>query len=94
MVALSELKLNSALVTYLRRCEHGRTRDTADDLGDTPNTQYRPWSIERRLSEGAIQTIISEFMAGTSKHALAAQYSVSLSGLKSLRRRRGIRRSP
>jgi hypothetical protein len=92
-VALSELKLNSRLVTYLRRCEE----DSAE--GDVPaevlsplSHQYQPWAIERRLSGADIQTIITEFLAGTPKHELARRYSISLSGLKNLLRRRGIRR--
>lgn len=93
-MALSDLKLNSRLVTYLRRCElEGVTG--ADGPTDTPVApQYRPWSLERRLSETAIQAIIAEFMAGTPKHVLAARYLISLSGLKSLLRRRGVRRNP
>jgi hypothetical protein len=93
LVALSELKLNSQLVTYLRRCEAGSVE--AEVRAEVPSPlgrQHQPWAIERRLSKADIQTIIAEFLAGTPKHELARRYSVSLSGLKNLLRRHGIRR--
>jgi hypothetical protein len=92
-VALSELRLNSSLVTYLRRCEEGRVgADVHAEIGPPLGRQYRPWSLDRRFSEADIQTIIAEFLSGTPKHELARRYSVSLSGIKNLLRRRGIRR--
>jgi hypothetical protein len=92
-VALSDLKLNSRLVTYLRRCEAGSVEaNVRTEMEPSIDRQYQPWAIERRLSESDVQTIISEFMAGTPKHVLAVRYSVSLSALKELLRRRGIRR--
>lgn len=87
-VALSELRLNSSLVSYLRQYEG---LDTSATLAAT-SQQYQPWSLDRRLSEADIQTIISEFLSGTPKPELARRYSVSLTGLKNLLRRRGIRR--
>lgn len=94
-VALSELKLNSSLVTYLRRCEESEPGRSASEAVESPSgLSYRPWSIERRLSEADVQTIITDFLAGTPQHVLADRYSVSLSGLKSLLRQRGIRRRP
>jgi len=91
-VALSELRLNSSLVRYLRQYEGvDASADTVPASEATPQ-QYQPWSLDRRFSEADIQTIISEFLSGTSKHVLAARYSVSLSGIKNLLRRRGIRR--
>lgn len=94
VVALSELKLNSRLVTYLRQCEQDGVKCPVGPIDTPVAPQYRPWSIDRRLDEATIQTIISEFMAGTPKHMLAVRYSVSLSGLKSMLRRRGVRRDP
>ena len=92
-VALSELRLNSRLVTYLRQCEAGSAEvDARVEIASPLGRQYQPWAIERRLSKAEIQTIIAEFLAGTPKHELARRYSVSLSGLKNLLRRRGIRR--
>jgi hypothetical protein len=91
-VALSELRLNSSLVRYLRQYEGvSASADTAP-ASEAMSQPYQPWSIERRLSEADIQTIIAEFLSGTPKHELARRYSVSLSGIKSLLRRRGIRR--
>lgn len=92
VVALSDLKLNSRLVTYLRRCEQEGVEESVGSVRSSDTQQYLPWPIERRLSETDIQTIISDFMTGTPKHVLAARYPVSLSGLKSLLRRRGVRR--
>jgi len=94
-VALSELKLNSRLVTYLRRCEAGSAEaEIRAEVASPLGRRYQPWAIERRLSKADVQTIIAEFLSGTPKHELARRYSVSLSGLKSLLRRRGVRRRP
>lgn len=93
LVALSELRLNSRLVTYLRRCEASSIEaDARVEIASPLGRQRQPWAIERRLSKADIQTIIAEFLAGTPKHELAHRYSISLSGLKSLLRRHGIRR--
>lgn len=92
-VALSELRLNSSLVSYLRRCEKGSVgADVRAEIGSPLGRQYQPWSLDRRFSESDIQTIIADFLSGTPKHELARRYSVSLSGIKNLLRRRGIRR--
>ncbi|MGH3409755.1 MAG: hypothetical protein ACRDRJ_45780 [Streptosporangiaceae bacterium] len=91
-MALSELRLNSSLVSYLCRYEGvDVSTDTLSASEATPQ-QYQQWSLDRRLSESDIQTIIADFLSGTPKHELARRYSVSLSGLKNLLRRRGIRR--
>jgi hypothetical protein len=82
--------LNSSLVRYLRQYE-GLVA-SADTVPASESQQYQPWSLDRRFSESDIQAIIAEFLAGTPKHVLARRYSVSLSGLKNLLRRRGIRR--
>lgn len=89
-MALSELRLNSSLVRYLRQYE-GMDASMLP-TAEATSQQYRPHAIDRRLSETDIQTIIAEFLSGTPKHELARRYSVSLSSIKSLLRRRGIRR--
>ena len=91
-MALSELRLNSSLVRYLRQYESVDAATSTLPASEETSHQYQPWSIERRLSEADIQTIITEFLSGTPKHELARRYSVSLSGIKNLLRRRGIRR--
>jgi hypothetical protein len=93
-VALSELRLNSALVRYLQRYDSGgESTDTPPaSTSKARAPEYQPWSLDRRFSEADIQAIIAEFLSGTPKHELARRYSVSLSGLKNLLRRRGIRR--
>jgi hypothetical protein len=91
-VALSELRLNSSLVSYLRRYEGA---DVSAGMLATPEAtspQYQPWSLDRRLSESDVQTIIADFLSGTPKHELARRYPASLSGIKNLLRRRGIRK--
>jgi hypothetical protein len=91
-VALSELRLNSSLVSYLRRYEGVDTSASGLPASDATSQQYQPWSLDHRFSEADIQTIICEFLSGTPKHELARRYSVSLTGIKNLLRRRGIRR--
>lgn len=78
------------LVRYLHQYEgvHASMLPTAE----APSEPYRPRAIDRRLSEADIQTIIAELLSGTAKHALARRYSVRLTALKDLLRRRGIRR--
>jgi hypothetical protein len=92
-VALSELRLNSSLVRYLRQYEGVDAAASALPASEATSQQYQPWSLDRRLTEADIQTIIAEFLSGTPKHELARRYSVSLSGIKNLLRRRGIRRA-
>jgi hypothetical protein len=91
-VALSELRLNSSLVSYLRKYEGVDVAADTTSASETTPQQYQPWSLDRRFSEADIQTIITEFLSGTPKHELARRYSVSLTGIKNLLRRRGIRR--
>jgi hypothetical protein len=90
-VALSELRLNSSLVRYLQRYDDSKASAITPSASE-PTQQYQPWSLDRRFSETDIKTIIDDFLSGTPKHELARRYSVSLSGIKNLLRRRGIRR--
>jgi hypothetical protein len=90
-VALSDLRLNKSLVRYLQQYDSVTpTTGTPPVSESTP--PYQPWSLDRRLSEADIKTIIADFLSGTAKHELARRYSVSLGGIKNLLRRRGIRR--
>ncbi len=91
-VALSELRLNSSLVSYLRQYEGVDTSASGLPEPEATSQQYQPWSLDHRFSEADIQTIIREFLSGTPKHELARRYSVSLTGIKNLLRRRGVRR--
>lgn len=90
-MALSDLRLNKSLVRYLQQYD-GITPAPDTSSTSEPTQQYQPWSLDRRLSEADINTIIAEFLSGTSKQELARRHSVSLSALKNLLRRRGIRR--
>jgi hypothetical protein len=93
VVALSELRLNSSLVRYLQRYDDGTASPRTMPASDTSShKQYQPWSLDRRFSETEIQAIITAFLSGTPQHELARRYSVSVTGLKNLLRRRGIRR--
>lgn len=92
-MALSELRLNSSLVAYLRQYEGQDTPASTLPASEATLQRYRPYSLDRRFSEADIQTIIAAFLSGTPKHELARRYSVSLSGIKNLLRRRGIRRN-
>jgi hypothetical protein len=70
-MALSDLRLNSSLVRYLRQYEGVDTSADMLPATETSPQQYQPWSLDRRFSEADIQTIISEFLSGTPKHELA-----------------------
>jgi hypothetical protein len=92
-VALSGLKLNLALLTYLRRSQErvqrGEPLPAPELLVQRP---YRPWRLRDKLSEQDVQAIIREFSAGTSKRVLADRYSISIGSIKRLLQQHNIRR--
>jgi hypothetical protein len=92
-VALSGLKLNLALLTYLRRWQERVQRGEPLPPPELPvQRPYRPWRVRDRLSDEDMQAIITEFCAGTPKHVLADRYSISLGSIKRLLREHNIRR--
>ena len=50
------------------------------------------WQVRDRLTAGDVESLIAEFQAGTSKRMLAEQYAVSVSTVKRILRKHGVRR--
>jgi DNA-binding MarR family transcriptional regulator len=54
-----------------------------------------PWRVSDRLTEADIQAMIERYQAGeATKPALAEQYKVSLSTVKRILARHGVRKYP
>ena len=51
------------------------------------------WRVRDRLTDDDVLRLIAEFLAGTSKRELAAQYELSLGSVKNLLRKHGARRA-
>jgi hypothetical protein len=51
-----------------------------------------PGARRNRLTEGDIERLIAEFLAGTPKRVLSGRYAVSLSTVKNILRKHGVRR--
>jgi hypothetical protein len=45
-----------------------------------------------RLTDGDIETLIADFLAGTFKRVLAERYRIGLSSVKRILRKHGVRR--
>jgi len=50
------------------------------------------WRVSDRLTDEGAQKLIAEFLSGTPKHVLADRYTVSLSTVKRILRKHGVRR--
>ena len=50
------------------------------------------WRVRDRLTDDEVERLIADFLAGTSKRELAPQYGLSLSSVKNLLRKHGVRR--
>jgi len=50
------------------------------------------WRVRDRLTAEAVERLIAEFLAGTSKRELAERYAVSFSSVKNILRKHGVRR--
>ena len=48
------------------------------------NGQPRPWSLRRRLSRHDIETLLDQYVTGTTTHELAEQYGISVRSVKRL----------
>jgi DNA invertase Pin-like site-specific DNA recombinase len=70
------------------RCEHDREPSEAA-WGRTPGERLR---VRDRLTDGDIETLIADFLAGTSKRALAERYEIGMSSVKRILRKHGARR--
>lgn len=56
--------------------------------GRVPGT----WRVRERLTDEDVQALIGEFLAGTPKRLLAEQYAISVSTVKNILRKHGVRR--
>lgn len=82
------------LVDVLKRIEAGDQED-APGLPDYRSGSGEPWRVSDRLTEADIRTMIDQYRIGaTTKPALAAQYKVSLSTVKRILARHGVRKRP
>lgn len=77
-------------------CQRAAGRDDSQQEPDDSAVNGRAsgvWRVQDRLSDEDVAEIIGQFRAGTAKHALAVQFGISLSSVKTLLRQRGIRRA-
>jgi hypothetical protein len=76
-------------------CQKAHERSEHDyddpDMGVRGQTA-RVWRVRDRLTDDDVQLLAAEFLAGTSKRALAGQYGLSLSSVKNILRKHGVRR--
>jgi DNA invertase Pin-like site-specific DNA recombinase len=84
---LQERLLQAYLSASERRGKaHGDNTVTVS--GRTPGS----WRVRDRLSDEGVQQLITEFLAGSSKQVLADRYTVSLSTVKRILKKHGVRR--
>lgn len=60
--------------------------------GDHLHSRARTWRVEDRLSAEQLDQLVAMFTAGTPKTVLAERFNISLSSVKRLLRRYGVRR--
>jgi len=85
------------LLSDLRRTVEAVTELTVED--DEPDLSItapggRPWQIKDRLCATDIEQLIESFEAGMTIPELVARYGICRSSVKTLLRRRGVRRHP
>jgi DNA-directed RNA polymerase specialized sigma24 family protein len=86
-------RLNPTVRRYLRDWRLGDLDDTRAKLMAMAQAEtMTPAHGSEHLSEANRQAIIERFMAGTTREQLAAEYGVSLSTVKRLLRKAGVRR--
>jgi hypothetical protein len=80
----------------LAQAHHRASQRTGQDLDSATLTVSGrvpgAWRVRDRLTETDVQYIITEFLSGTSKRVLADRYAVSLSTVKNILRKHGVRR--
>jgi hypothetical protein len=94
-VALRGLKLNHALLAYLRRWQksvNGGQPLPVPELPDHP--EHPAWRIRDKLTPADVQTLVQAFVAGTPQPELAVRYKISHSSVKRLLRKHGVRARP
>jgi DNA-directed RNA polymerase specialized sigma24 family protein len=57
---------------------------SASNDGPAGSGQARPWSLRRRLSPDAIETLIDRYVTGTTARELAEQHGISVRSVKRL----------
>ena len=75
----------------LRASQQGGQTPGSDDAtvsGRIPGV----WRVRDRLTDEDVQSLISDFLSGKSKRALTERYAVSLSTVKRILRKHGVRR--
>jgi hypothetical protein len=94
-VALTGLKLNLSVLAYLQRWQSQKRQNRlyhTDPETIGRSKPYRLWRLQDRLSPEDIQTIIDDYVAGTTQSVLATRYAIGLTSLKQLLRQHGISR--
>jgi hypothetical protein len=92
-VALSGLKLNLALLTYLRRWQERIQQGDTLPAPELPAQRpYRTWRVRDKLSDEDVHALIKAFSLGTPKHVLADRYSISVGSVKRLLQQHNVRR--
>jgi DNA invertase Pin-like site-specific DNA recombinase len=82
--------LQERLAEVCRRAREDHD-DEDPDMGVRGKTA-RVWRVRDRLTDDDVQVLAAEFLAGTSKRALAGHYGLSLSTVKNILRKHGVRR--
>jgi hypothetical protein len=84
--------LQERLAEVCRKAHEQSDHDDEDpDMGVRGKTA-RVWRVRDRLTDDDVQVLAAEFLAGTSKRALAGHYRLSLSTVKNILRKHGVRR--
>ena len=78
----------------LKRIEAG-DREAAPGLPDYSTGSSGPWRVRDRLTEADLAAMIEQYRSGgVTKPALADQYNISLSTVKRILARHGVRKYP
>ncbi len=84
--------LQERLAEVCRKARERSDHDDEDpDMGVRGQTA-RVWRVRDRLTDDDVQLLMAEFLAGTSKRVLAGRYKLSLSTVKNILRKHGVRR--
>jgi hypothetical protein len=68
--------------------------DRPDPALTVPVRPVEPWRVRDRVADSDVQVLIADYLAGMSARALAERYDLSVSALKVLLKRHGVRRTP
>ncbi len=83
--------LQERLAEVCRKARERSEHDDDPDMGVRGQTA-RVWRVRDRLTDDDVQLLAAEFLAGTSKRVLAERYNLSLSTVKNILRKHGVRR--